>query len=186
MSYLGKRGVLCAENSYHFCSAVLMNMSNITFGVPRLSTFVFKKSPEKKIFTIISIRCWEVNGFWLDYCWPSVADGGPTLFRNWANVSCYLGSGHLGHKALVHRYGSQSKHGTITQLCFNVGSAPNTIKPAMGCDADQTLNRCSRFSVPPVQHTGGYVETSFSIPGYVQRTPRYAETRKSPLPSYLP
>ena len=24
--------------------------------------------------------------------------------------------------------------------------------------------RCSRFSVPPFQHTGGYVETSFNLP----------------------
>ena len=33
----------------HFCrpTPVLMNMSNITFEIPRLSTFVFKKSSEK-------------------------------------------------------------------------------------------------------------------------------------------
>ena len=58
-------------------------------------------------------------------CWPSVADGGPTLFHNWANVSCYMGivafwemKGHL--------YGSRSKHAIITQFCFNVGLAANT------------------------------------------------------------
>ena len=33
-----------------------MNMCNITFDVSRLSTFVFKKSSEKKIFMIISQR----------------------------------------------------------------------------------------------------------------------------------
>ena len=32
-----------------------MNMSNITFEVPRLSTFVFKKSSEENIFTIIFV-----------------------------------------------------------------------------------------------------------------------------------
>ena len=32
-----------------------MNMSSITFEVPRLSTFVFKKSSEKKIFTIVFV-----------------------------------------------------------------------------------------------------------------------------------
>ena len=32
-----------------------MNMCNITFEGPGLSTFVFKKSSEKKIFTIIFV-----------------------------------------------------------------------------------------------------------------------------------
>ena len=32
-----------------------MNMCNITFEVPRLSTFVFKKSSEKKIFMNIFV-----------------------------------------------------------------------------------------------------------------------------------
>ena len=33
-----------------------------------------------------------------------------------------------------HPYGSQSKHGTITQFCFNVGPASNTIDPAAFAD----------------------------------------------------
>ena len=32
-----------------------MTMCNITFEVPRLCTFVFKKSSEKNIFTIIFV-----------------------------------------------------------------------------------------------------------------------------------
>ena len=40
-------------NGRHFFTPVLMNMYNITFQVPRLSIFVFKKSSEIKIFTII-------------------------------------------------------------------------------------------------------------------------------------
>ena len=37
-------------------------MSNITFQVPRLSSFVFKKISEKKIFTIIFVVK-SLNGF---------------------------------------------------------------------------------------------------------------------------
>ena len=37
VSYLGERAVSCVENDRHFCTPVLMNMSNITFEVPRLS-----------------------------------------------------------------------------------------------------------------------------------------------------
>ena len=36
-------------NGRHFCTPVLMKMCNITFEVPRLSTFVFKKSSQKYI-----------------------------------------------------------------------------------------------------------------------------------------
>ena len=58
-----------------------MNMSNVTFEVHRLSTFVFKKSSEKK---------------------------NPDYIKR------------LGDRASpVWQYGS--KHGTITQFCFNVG-----------------------------------------------------------------
>ena len=51
-----------------------------------------------------------------------------------------------------HPYGSQSKHGTITQFCFYVGPASNT----MGCDAGPTLNRYSvgrpTLCVPGTSH----------------------------------
>ena len=42
-------------NGSHFCTPVLMNMCNVTFQVPRLSTSVFKKSSDKNIFTIIFV-----------------------------------------------------------------------------------------------------------------------------------
>ena len=54
VSYSKEKRVLCVRNGWHFCSPVLM-MCNITFEVPRLSTFVFKKSSEKKIYTITLI-----------------------------------------------------------------------------------------------------------------------------------
>ena len=64
-----------------------MNMSNIKFEVPRLSTFVFKKSSEKRYLTVIFVVK-SLKGFgW---------NNGPTLFHNWANVSCYPGSGLSG------------------------------------------------------------------------------------------
>ena len=47
VSHLGERGVLCVGNGWHFCTPVLMNMCNVTFEVPRLSTFVSKKCSEK-------------------------------------------------------------------------------------------------------------------------------------------
>ena len=53
VSYIGERGMLCVENGWHFCTPVLMNMCNITFEVPRLSTFVFKKPSEKDIYDYI-------------------------------------------------------------------------------------------------------------------------------------
>ena len=56
VSYLGERGMLCVRNGCHFCTPVLMVMCNITFEAPRLGTFVFKKSSEKKIFKNIIIR----------------------------------------------------------------------------------------------------------------------------------
>ena len=43
-----------------------MNMCKITFEIPRLSDFVFKKSFEKNIFTMIFVAKKELNGFWLE------------------------------------------------------------------------------------------------------------------------
>ena len=43
VSYLGERRVLCVGNG----TPVFMNMSSITFEVPRFNTFVFKKCSEK-------------------------------------------------------------------------------------------------------------------------------------------
>ena len=54
VSYLGERGVLCVGNGLHFCTPILVNMSNITFDIPRLSTFVLKKC-SKKIHSRLNI-----------------------------------------------------------------------------------------------------------------------------------
>ena len=64
-----------------------MNMCNITYEVPRLSTFVFKKFSEKNRFTIIYVVK-SLRGFG----WDNIGPG------NWANVSCYPGSGISGVK----------------------------------------------------------------------------------------
>ena len=85
-----------------------MNMSNITFHVPRLRTFVFKKSSAKKIFTIIflvkSLKCFSWNnvcpasqtlpniisqlGDKVSPVWQSekTQDNHPILFQCWASV----------------------------------------------------------------------------------------------------
>ena len=105
------------------CGKHLMNMSNITFEVPGLSTVVFKKSSEKNILMIIFVVK-SLNGF----DWNNVGPASQTvatLCHNWANISCYPVVAFRGIKR--HPYGSQSKHGTITQFCFNVGPASNTI-----------------------------------------------------------
>ena len=66
LSYLGGRGVLCVGNDCHFCTPVLMNMSNIPFQVLSLSTFAFKKCSEIMIFTIIFVVKGFLRGFWLE------------------------------------------------------------------------------------------------------------------------
>ena len=40
-------------NGRHFCAPVLMNMSNITFQVLRLSTFVFQLQASVDIETVL-------------------------------------------------------------------------------------------------------------------------------------
>ena len=54
-----------------------MNMSNITFQVLRLSTFVFNKCSEIIIFTNIFVVK-NLKGFI------------PALHQHWADVSCYV------------------------------------------------------------------------------------------------
>ena len=90
-------------------------MCNITFGVPRLSTFLFKKSSEKKIFTIIFVVK-SLKGF-------SLYNVGPA-----SQMVAYCVIQVVAFPGIkFHPYGSQSGHGTITQLCFNVGPLSNTI-----------------------------------------------------------
>ena len=97
-----------------------------------LSTFVFKKDFRKKIVTIIFV----VNSF------KALVLVGIMLAqrrRRWSNVISQLAQMYRVIQAVTfrgihvnmvkrHPYGSQSKHGTITQFCFNVGPASNTIE----------------------------------------------------------
>ena len=112
-----------------------MNMSTITFEVPRLSTFVFNKSSEKKIFTIIFVVK-SLKGFGFEYCWLSAADGSPTLFHNWANASCYPGN--------VTRVTGRANTGqspNFVSMLVQLRIRLTTIEPAMDCDAGLTLKR---------------------------------------------
>ena len=99
-----------------------MNMSNITFEVS--STFVFKKSSEKKIFTII-FEVKSLKGFGRNNVGPVSQTVAQTYFTIGSMYRVIRVVAFLGIKC--HQYGSQSKHGTITQFCFNVGPASNTI-----------------------------------------------------------
>ena len=111
-------------NGCNFCTPVFMIMSNITFEVPRLITSVYKKSSEKKIFTIIFVVK-SLKGVCCN-------NGGPALQTV---AQHYFTIGPMYHVIWVvafpgikgHPYGSQSKHGTITKFCFNVGPVSNTI-----------------------------------------------------------
>ena len=110
VSYLGERRVMCVGNGWHFCTPVLMNMCNITLKVPRLSTFVFKKSSEKIYLRLYSrLRAWRVLV-------------GIMLTQRRTVVQHYFTNGPMYRVIRVvafqvitrHPYGSQSKHGTIT------------------------------------------------------------------------
>ena len=74
-----------------------MNMCNITFEVPRLSTFMFKKSLEKKIFTIIFVVK-SLKGF------------------GWNNV------GQTSQMVAQHYFTIATA--TLAQHCFNVSCLP--------------------------------------------------------------
>ena len=122
MSYLGKRGVLCVWDGWHFCTPVLMNMSSIAFEVRRLSTFVFKKSSGKKIFTIIFV----IKSF---NDWNNVGPASQTVAQQYFTIGLlYRVSWVVASRGIKHHpHGSQRKHRTITQFCFNVGPASKTM-----------------------------------------------------------
>ena len=56
-------------------------MSNITFEVPRLSTFAFKKFSEKKIFTIIFVVK-SLKGFG----WNNVGPASQTVAQHYFTI----------------------------------------------------------------------------------------------------
>ena len=109
----------------HFCrpTPVLMNMSNITFEIPRLSTFVFKKCSEKIHSRLnIVIRAQMVLvGIML-----------AQRRRRWPSITSALGQCILLAVLFWRQDGKRHpqtinaavrKHGTITQCCFKVWPA---------------------------------------------------------------
>ena len=111
-----------------------MNICNITFEVPRLSTFVFKKSSEKNIFTIIFVGK-SLKGF------------------GWSNVG--TASQRVAHGVIcVVAFRGIKRRCTRMAVRANTGQSPNSIsmlgqrqirltgmEAAMSCDAGPTLNR---------------------------------------------
>ena len=95
-----------------------MNMLNITFEVPRLRIFRVKKIFRKKIFTIIFL-VQSHKGF----RWNNVGSASQTVAQNYFTIGpMYRVIRVVAFRGIkCHPYGSQSKHGTITQFCFNVG-----------------------------------------------------------------
>ena len=106
-------------NGYHFCTPILMNMSNITFQVLRLGTFVFNKCSKKNIFTII-FGLKMLKGFWLNYVGPAsqtVAQHCISIGPMHRVIWCFWRRDKKRHP----RNAAVRKHGTITQCCFNDG-----------------------------------------------------------------
>ena len=75
---------MCGKRST-FLYTGFLNMSNITFQVLRLSTFVLNKCSEIIIFTIIFVVM-SLKGFG----WNNHGPTSQTVAQHWANVSCYL------------------------------------------------------------------------------------------------
>ena len=95
-----------------------MNISNITFEVPRLSNFVFKKSSEKNIFSIIFVVK-SLKGFgWnnLGLASQAVAQHDLTIGPMYRVINIVTFRG-----IKCHPYGSQSKHGAITNPVSMLG-----------------------------------------------------------------
>ena len=135
MPYLGERGVLCVGNGWHFCTPVLMNMCNITFEGPGLSTFVFKKSSKKYSW-------FKAKGVFLNIVGPT----SQTVAQYYFTIGpMYRVMWVVAFRGMRRQpYGSRSKRGTITQFFSMLGQRRirlTGIESAMGCDAGPTLNR---------------------------------------------
>ena len=115
-------------------------MCNITFEVPRLSTFVFKKSSEKNIFKIIFV----VKGF----SWNNFGPALETVAQHYYAIEPMYRVIRVGaFRGIKRQY-------TRMAVRANTVQSPNSVsmlgqrrirlsgtKPAMGCDAGPTLNR---------------------------------------------
>ena len=71
-------------------------------------------SVQKKITIIFVVK--SLKGFGWNNVGLPVADGSPTLFHNWANVSCYPGSGLSGEYSV-----------TRMAVRANTGQSPNCV-----------------------------------------------------------
>ena len=80
VSCLEGRRVLCVGNGWHFCEIVLMNKSNITFEVARLSIWVFKKCSEK-IYSWYYIRHDII--FLKSFDWNNVGPASQTVTQHY-------------------------------------------------------------------------------------------------------
>ena len=117
-----------------------MHMCNITFKVPRLSTFMFKKSSEN-IFTIIFVVK-RLKGF----DWNNVRPASKTVAQHYFTIGpMYSVIRVVAFRGIKrHPYGCQSKHGQSPNSVSMLGQRRiqlTGIEPAMGCDAGPTLNR---------------------------------------------
>ena len=72
---------MCVGKGSNLCTPVLTNMCNMTLQVLRLSTFVFNKCWEKKIFTIIFVIK-SLNGFGLN----NVGSASQTVAQHYINI----------------------------------------------------------------------------------------------------
>ena len=100
-------------------------MCNITFEVLRLSSFVFTKCLENKIFTIIFVVK-SLKGLG----WNNVSPASQTVAQHYiSNGPMYRViwfSGNWVLKRHLHN-AAVRKHGTITQCCFNDEPASKTV-----------------------------------------------------------
>ena len=86
--YLGERGVLCVGNVWHLCTAVRMNMSNITFEVAWGRTVAFLKSVRKN-----NIHEYTCDKSLKGYGWNSVDPASQTVAHNYISIGpMYRGS----------------------------------------------------------------------------------------------
>ena len=144
MSYLiGERWVLYVGNGWHLCTPVLMNIYNITLKVSRLSTFVFKKFSEIKIFTIILVVK-SLKG--ID--WNNVDPVSQMVAQHYFTIE------PMYYVIRVVAFQRIKRQCTPMTVRANTGQSPYSvsilgqrrirstgIKLAMGCDAGPTLNR---------------------------------------------
>ena len=100
-------------------------MSNITFPVLSLSTFVFNKCSEIIIFTIIFVVK-ILKGFG----WNNVGPASQTVAQHYISIGpiccviwCFWRRDFKGHQ----HNAAVRKDGTITQCCFNDGPASKTV-----------------------------------------------------------